>query len=176
MSENTDLKNVMDEQMAYVFNGVQKIIIDMNDHKEKYRNHHTTLYWTGIKMSNNRTIYRDEDIKILERLCSYSGEMITYAEEMEKIATDIHEDVCQIKSKMEDEIYLPDKIWNLNDKLNILILLERQYVKEQEEYGKYIQFVNQLVGKCDKPSVIGKLKHKIKNYKIEKFRQKNSSK
>lgn len=39
MSENTDLKNVMDEQMAYVFNGVQKIIIDMNDHKEKYRKH-----------------------------------------------------------------------------------------------------------------------------------------
>lgn len=160
--DEINTKAILDEKIIYVLDTMRKIILALKEHKEKYKAHHTTLYWTGIKMSNNSRLYQDSDIKIVEKLCSYSGEMIVCAEGMEKIANDIYQNICQIKDEITKELYLPDRMWDLNNKLNILILLEQGYIKEQEEYEKYIQLVNAFLRKKDKTSILKKWKNRIK--------------
>lgn len=161
-SINESMRCSMENNLQQILEEVEHVIDSMKMGNEKYKQHQTTFYWLGVRMSNSKR-WRDCDIEVVEQLHSFSESMTVYTDQIVQLAEDILVDVQKLKQVGRCE----EKHWNrdvcvLSKKTDILHLFSKEYVELQTKYLEYILIVNEMLNQHKHPDV--KIGNKIKKF------------
>lgn len=153
-------------KLPYISSCIQEVKEFMEQKIGTYQRNSSTLYWTSIKVSNYPMIFQETDRKLLEQLSSYSEKMMICAEQISNVASNILEDIHRLNDRntFGSESYYND-MCILEQKLNILLLCEKQFITEDKIYTNNIKLVKEiLVMNHKKVSDFDKLKSKFRKY------------
>ncbi len=132
---------------------IDKTISDIRTIKMKYQAQDTELYWTGIRMQNHKSKFRDIDIqnicnlrKILEGLLDAQDKMLSLAE---NIRSDV-KDMITMQKEVEEESSTEQEamvlhIRVINEKVSSLKKLCFEYEAQQKSFATDVKNIELIL-------------------------------
>lgn len=113
---------------------------------------YTTCYWSEVKMSNRREVFKDTEIKAVNQLGKFLENLMVYSEQIIKMAEVVQEDLCRLQNIDDIEIYNAYSDI-MKERLDIIAIGIKYLSKLQEDFVRYSVLVKKMIEKPSNPSV-----------------------
>lgn len=137
-------KDILQIEMYNLLKFAEKIVAFISMAKEETQTQYTKLYWTDVKISNNRDIFKDIDKEVIEQLCKEVKTLLDFQDKLLKVAANMQKKVETVAEELKGvdgkdrnqftKIYTQLK--NINAEIDILWVLYESYKREQNAFGK----------------------------------------
>lgn len=130
------------EELQYLLVFTEKIINNIYEIKEQSELQDTELYWTGIRIQNNRIKFKEIDVESIDRLRETLDSVLYIQNQMLKLAEDIQIDakvIISIQKEVEEESnnqqdIILEKMQAINEKVDLLQKLFYRYSEKQQSF------------------------------------------
>lgn len=164
--QNIDIK----KELNRLENFSEQIISDIKCTREQMVSQSSKLYWTSIRMQNNKTVYQEADRECVEELCQALDGLLSIQDDMLKIAEDFQSDVKKIITMVEEvpsqesdqQMEIVEYTQMVNTKINALYSLYITCSKEKKAFEKEVERVELILREKSSRKKM-KLKEKMEN-------------
>lgn len=140
------------DELQYAAEQVQDVITNTKQYNERYGKIYTTCYWSEVKMSNHRDVFKDTEIKAVNQLGKFLENLMVYSEQIIKMAEVVQEDLYKLQNIDDLEIYNAYSDI-MKERLDIIAIEIKYLSKLQEDFVRYSVLVKKMIEKSSNPSV-----------------------
>lgn len=153
----TVMGTLKEDELQYIIDKVQTVITNTKQYNEQYGKIYTKCYWSEVKMSNRREVFKDTEIKAVNQLEKFLENLIVCSEQIIMMAEVVQEDLYKLQ-------YIDD-IESCNvysaiiiEKLDIIALGNKCFSEMQKEYVRCSMLVEKIIDRPSKPSRWNRIK------------------
>lgn len=146
-----------ENELQYIIDKIQTVITNTKQYNEQYGKIYTKCYWSEVKMSNRREVFKDTEIKAVNQLEKFLENLIVCSEQIITMAEVVREDLHKLQHIGDLEIC---NVYSdiIIEKLDMIALGNKCFSEMQEEYVRCSILVKKIIDRSSTPSRWEKIK------------------
>ena len=153
--------SITESNLQEISNNIENMISNLQKSRSNYQKQQTSLYWSSVKMLYCIQCWEKEKESI-ENLKELVSDMIKDTESILELAVNLRNDIKKIlDNRTADSERQADQINIINENINELALLCKEYEEKQKTYGQKVIAVKNMMQNrnTERNTVWKKIKH-----------------
>ena len=136
---------------------VQEVIDNTEQYYKKYGKIYTTCYWSQVRMSNCRDVFKVADIKAIRQLGEFAENLMISSQQIMKMAQEVQADLKKLQCTEDVKLYYARSCM-IKEKFEMVAVGNKYISEKQAEFVRCTMIVKKLIEQSSKPTRREKMK------------------